>query len=36
MEYLSNKKIAFDIKNFRTMKEGVRIWNGPNIKKKMI
>ena len=33
MEYLSNKKIAFDIKNFRTMKEGVRIWNGPNIKK---
>ena len=33
IDYLSKNKIAFDIKNFRTMQEGIRIWNGPNIKK---
>ena len=33
LNYLSDKNIAYDIKNFRTMQKGIRIWNGPNIKK---
>ncbi|MBD22943.1 MAG: hypothetical protein CL572_04700 [Alphaproteobacteria bacterium] len=33
LKFLSRKKIAYDINNFRTMQEGIRIWNGPNIKK---
>ena len=33
LKYLSKEKIAYDINNFRTMQQGIRIWNGPNIKK---
>ena len=33
MNFLSNKNIAYDLNNFRTMQDGIRIWNGPNIKK---
>ena len=31
--YLSENKIAYDIQNFRKVRDGIRIWNGPNIKK---
>jgi len=33
LEFLRRNKIAFDVNNFRTMQDGFRIWNGPNIKK---
>ena len=31
--FLGEKKIAFDIANYRKAKLGIRIWNGSNIKK---
>ena len=31
--FLKKEKIAFDIENYRKAKTGIRIWNGPNIKK---
>ena len=34
LKYLSHKKIAFDIENYKDTLPGLRIWTGPNIKKK--
>ena len=31
--FLKNNKIAYDIENYRKAKNGIRIWNGSNIKK---
>ena len=31
--FLSNNKIAYDIRNYRMCKPGIRIWTGPTIKK---
>ena len=30
---LKKNKIAYDIENYRKAKNGIRIWNGSNIKK---
>ena len=32
--YLIKERVAFDIKNYRGTKPGIRIWTGPTIKKK--
>ena len=32
-EFLSENKIAYDIKNYRKAEPGIRIWTGPNILK---
>ena len=32
-QFLSENKIAYDIKNYRKAKPGIRIWTGPNILK---
>jgi phosphoserine aminotransferase len=32
-KYLSDNEIAYDIKNYRLAKPGIRIWTGPTIKK---
>ena len=32
--FLSDNEIAYDIKNYRLANPGIRIWTGPNIKKK--
>ena len=31
--FLHKNKIAFDIRNYRKAKPGIRIWTGPTIKK---
>jgi len=33
--YLFKEKVAFDIKNYKDTPPGLRIWTGPNIKKKI-
>ncbi|MFL2679193.1 MAG: hypothetical protein ACJ0GH_02290 [Alphaproteobacteria bacterium] len=32
-KFLNNNNVAYDIENYRKAPQGIRIWNGPNIKK---